>query len=256
MKASSYRVAGAVFAALLMTLILAAGASANPAPTGIVIPAGDVATLSNATFGDQIVNPGNCPADHLAYGYEVGAGATVQLAAGAGCQSLSDATIGPFTTSTQLRIVLGDTGCGDTFYSDGNHALVTALNPWTWGVSIMDSDLCTSGPGDSHVPVAPGTGNLNVTVTLTPVTGGAVCTTTRTLVTSSPTFATAPFWSRGYAGLLTVGACITIDQVSASPSPRNAALIAWYDGYVSRLVQGGWLTTADGAYLTAAAGAL
>jgi hypothetical protein len=255
MKASSYRVAGAAFAALLMTLVLAAGAGASP-PSGIVIPAGDVATLSNATFGDQIVNPGNCPADILAYGYELGAGANVQLASGAGCQPLIGATIGPFAAPTQLRIFLADTGCGDTFYSDGNHALVSASNPWTWTVSIMDSNLCTSGPGDSRVPVAPGTGNLNLTVTLTPGTPDGVCATTRTWVTGSAAYATGPSGSRGYASALTILACLAIDRVSASPSPRNTAPIAQYDGYVTRLVQGGWLTATDGAYLTAAAGAL
>jgi hypothetical protein len=133
---------------------------------------------------------------------------------------------------------------------------VSATNPWTWSVSIMDSDLCTSAPGDSRVPVGPGTGNFNVTVTVTPVTPGAVCATTRTLVVGSAAYQAAPFLSRAFAGVLTLGACFAIDRVSASPSPWNPQLIAQYEGYVAGLVRGGWLTAADSAYLDAAAGAL
>jgi len=258
MEASRYKVAGAACAALLVTLVLAAAASATPT-SAIVIPAGYVATLSSATFGDEIVNPGNCPADPLAYGYQLNSGANVQLATGVGCEPASGATIGPFATPTQLRVYLNDVGCGTTpylFYSDGAHALVSAVNSSTWSVSIMDSDLCGSGPSDARVPVAPGTGNFNVTVTLTPETPAALCTATRTLVTGSPAYTGGSFLSRGVATLFTIGACIAIDQVSASPSPRNGFLVAQYDGYVTRLVRGGWLTATNGAYLTAVAGAL
>src|SRR5579872_1269117 len=184
MDASRFKVAGATFAALLVTLAMAAQANASTA-VEFVIPVRVVATSSNAAFGDNTINPGNCPADQLAYGYQLSSGASVQLAAGAGCQSVSGTTVGPFTTLVQLRVFLNDVGCGDTFYSDGSHALVSASNPWTWTVSIMDSDLCTSGPGVSRVPVAPGTGNFNATVTLTPVTPRAVCATTRALVAAT-----------------------------------------------------------------------
>jgi hypothetical protein len=260
MEASRYKMAGAaVCAALLATLVLAAGASAVPTTSEIVIPAGYVATLSSATFGDDIINPGNCPADPLAYGYQLNAGPNVQLATGVGCEPAAGATIGPFSTPTQLRVYLNDVGCGITpylFYSDGGHALVSAVNSSTWSVSIMDSDLCTSGTSDLRVGVAPGTGKPNIAVPLPPETGTAICAATRALVTGSPAFTGGSVLSRGIATLFTIGACLAIDGVSASPSPRNAFLIAQYDGYVTRLVHGGWLTTTNGAYLTALAGAL
>jgi hypothetical protein len=45
--------------------------------TGIIIPAGKTATLSNAMFGDFTTN---CPGDQLAYGYQLNLGANVQVA--------------------------------------------------------------------------------------------------------------------------------------------------------------------------------
>lgn len=119
----------------------------------------------------------------------------------------------------------------------------------------MDSDLCASGPSDSRPPVAPGTGNFNVTVTLTPASPTAVCAATRTLVSGSAAYA-ASFWARGYATLLTLGACFSIEHVTPSPSPRNAVLIAQFDNFVTALVRGGFLSPADGATLAAEAGAL
>jgi len=252
MGAARYKVVGAALAALILTLVSATAASAAP-PSEIVIPAGDVATLSNATFGGI----GNCPADRLEYGYELGWGANVQLASGVGCEPASGGTIGPFARPTQLRIYLDDFACGDTFYSDGDHALVSASSPWSWSVAMMDANICTSAPGDPRVPAQPGAGNFNVTVTLTPATPQAVCATTRALAGVSENYGNAsPFSPRGYATVWADAACIAIDQVSAWPSPQNASLIAQYDGYLAILVQDGWLTTADGSYLAAAAGAL
>jgi len=161
-------VAGAAVAALLVKLALAAGASANP-PSEIVIPAGYVATLSNAAFGFDSV----CGSDRLNYGYELNSGPNVQVGpTGVGCEPAAGATIGPFSANTQLRIYIDDFTCApppQVFYSDGLHALVTPVNALTWGVSLMDSDLCTSGPTVPRVPGGPGQGNFNVTVTLTPL---------------------------------------------------------------------------------------
>lgn len=130
---------------------------------GLVIPAGKVATLSGAQFG---AGGGlNCPSDLLAYGYQLNLGANVQVASGNGCTAAAGATIGPFATATLLRIWLTDLHPPVyTFYSDGNHALVSGSNPWT--VSIMDSLFGTVGPGTPRPPAGPGQGNFNVVVTI------------------------------------------------------------------------------------------
>ncbi|HLW94758.1 MAG TPA: hypothetical protein VKS25_05210 [Solirubrobacteraceae bacterium] len=256
MAAARFKFAGAAFVALLAALVLSTTASAVPTTTEIVIPAGDIATISNAAFGDDTINPGNCPADRLAYGYELNSGPNVQVATGVGCDPVSGATIGPFAAPTQLRIYLGDVGCGDTFYSDGLHALTTASNPFSWNVSIMDSDLCTSGPSDPRAPIAQGTGNFNATVTLTPATPAWICATTWSLVTGSARFASGSPWSRELADMMVTVGCIAIQQVSMSPSPRNALFIGEYERNVTTLVQGGWLSATQGGYLSAAASAL
>jgi hypothetical protein len=133
--------------------------------TGIVIPAGKTATLSNAMFGDFTTN---CPGDQLAYGYQLNLGANVQLATGGGgCQHVAGAVIGPRPTATLLRIWLTDfTPPGPyTFYSDSpTHALVSGSGPFV--VSIMDSFFGQRGPTVTYLPSGPGHGNLNVTVTI------------------------------------------------------------------------------------------
>jgi hypothetical protein len=139
--------------------------------TGLVVPAGKKATLSNAQFGDAFptapLAPNtstNCPGDPLAYGYQLNLGANIQLATGGvGCQSVAGAVIGPFPTAALLRVWLTDLHAPVfTFYSDGNHASVTGSNPFL--VSIRDSvfGTITTAP---LVP-APGDGNLNVVVTI------------------------------------------------------------------------------------------
>jgi hypothetical protein len=140
--------------------------------TGLVIPAGKKATLSNAQFGDFLLptaplapnSATNCPADPLAYGYQVNLGANVQIATGGmGCQVAAGAVIGPFPTAVLVRIWLTDFHTPVfTFYSDGNHATVVGSNPYL--VSIRDSFFGTITTG-ALVP-APGNGNLNVVVTI------------------------------------------------------------------------------------------
>jgi hypothetical protein len=136
--------------------------------TGIIIPAGKVATLSNAHWNLT-------PCDALTYGYQLNLGANVPLASkpGGPCVNgaVAGATIGPFPTASLLRIFLTDTGdplvpvaCNYTFYSDGSHALVTGTNPWI--VDIRDSFFCTKGPNDPFAPAGVGLGNIDVTVTV------------------------------------------------------------------------------------------
>ncbi|HKH17338.1 MAG TPA: hypothetical protein VKA57_07400 [Solirubrobacteraceae bacterium] len=134
---------------------------------GIIIPAGRIATLSNArwTLG---------PCDALTYGYQLNLGTNVPLASKPGgvCMNatLPGATVGPFRTATLLRIFLTDTGippgvnCNYTFYSDGSHALVTGTNPYT--VDIRDSVFCAVPPTVPLVPAGVGLGNVSVTVTI------------------------------------------------------------------------------------------
>jgi hypothetical protein len=136
--------------------------------TGIIIPAGRVATLSNAHWNLT-------PCDALTYGYQLNLGANVPVASkpGGPCVNgaVAGAIIGPFPTASLLRIFLTDTGdpailavCNFTFYSDGSHALVTGTNPWI--VDIRDSFFCTLGPGNPFPPAGVGLGNIDVTVTV------------------------------------------------------------------------------------------
>ena len=140
--------------------------------TGLVIPAGMTATLSNAQFGDALLPTAplapntatNCPGDPLAYGYQLNLGANVQVATGGmGCQVVAGAVVGPFPTAVLLRVWLTDFHAPVfTFYSDGNHATVVGSNPRL--VSIRDSFFGTITTG-ALVPL-PGDGNLNVVVTI------------------------------------------------------------------------------------------
>ena len=106
----------------------------------------------------------NCPADPLAYGYQVNLGANVQIATGGmGCQVVAGAVVGPFPTAVLLRVWLTDFHAPVfTFYSDGNHATVVGSNPRL--VSIRDSLFGTITTGALISP--PGDGNLNVVVTI------------------------------------------------------------------------------------------
>jgi hypothetical protein len=134
---------------------------------GIIIPAGKIATLTNArwTLG---------PCDALTYGYQLNLGANVPLASkpGGTCANaaLPGATIGPFQRAALLRIFLTDSGippginCNYTFYSDGSHARVTGSNPYT--VDIRDSAFCQVPPNVPLVPAGVGLGNVSVTVTV------------------------------------------------------------------------------------------
>jgi hypothetical protein len=136
--------------------------------TGLVIPAGQVATLSNANWN-------LLPCDALTYGYQLNLGANVPVDSKPGGVCVNGpalgATVGPFATASLLRIFLTDTGdpavpvaCDFTFYSDGSHALVTGTNPAI--VDIRDSFFCTLGPTDPFAPTGVGLGNIDVTVTV------------------------------------------------------------------------------------------
>ena len=255
MKALRYKVAGAAVGALLLMLVLAAGASAIPTPAEIVIPAGYVATISNATFGDDIIDPGNCPSNRTNYGYQLDSDPNVQLDSGVGCEPAAGATIGPFAVPRQLRVYLDDFTCNYVFYSDGSHSLVTPLSATSWGVSLMDSDVgCVTGPGTPRLPVHPGTGNFNLTITLTPETPYALCATTKSLVTGSPAYQSGGVVVRGYADLIVRGACQALSLIYGPPGPQHARPIALYDSSVRSLVRTGLLSSTNGAYLISAAG--
>lgn len=144
-------------------------AGAGSSSEGFVIPAGAVATIAGAHWNLM-------PCDALSYGYQLGSGGLVTLASKPGglCENgnLPGATIGPFSSTTLLRIFLADTGnpvahvaCDYTFYSTGSHALVSGSNPWR--VDIRDSSGCSAGPNAPLAPATPGQGNLDLTVRIT-----------------------------------------------------------------------------------------
>jgi hypothetical protein len=240
-----YRIAGAVCAALLATLVLAAAASAAPEGATIVVPGGYFATISNATFGDTTVSPTNCPVDSLAYGYQLNGGSFNQLATGTGCGGVAGTTLEPSLNPSTLRIYLTDKSCdipADTYYSDDtsstSHALVTKTSSTTYSVSIMDSDVCSGVDGYGHLrlPPKPGTGNLNLTVTLTPI-----CTATAQFVEGFPAYHTGAF----LANVLVAGACLAIDEVSPAQScQNNKAAVTSYEAYIAQLVADGFLPSA------------
>jgi hypothetical protein len=142
--------------------------------TGIIIPAGQVATLVNPHWALG-------PCDRLTWGYQLNLGALVPLGSKpVGCfnATFPNTTIGPFATATLLRIFLTDTGtglpgsggsCDFTYFSDGVHALVTGTNPYT--VDIRDSFFCTLDPETPYTPYqpsAPGLGNISLVVSIAP----------------------------------------------------------------------------------------
>jgi hypothetical protein len=132
--------------------------------SGIVIPKGHTATLTNMEF---------LACDALTYGYQLNFGANTNLASkGEGCAEEAEpsVTLGPYPTAQLLRVFLTDNTCSFTYYSDGNHAAVTGSNPFH--VAIMDAggSLCESSPEVPRPPnpEAPGgeAGNLQLTVTV------------------------------------------------------------------------------------------
>ena len=142
-------VAGAAFAALLSSLVLAGSAGATGAT--LTIPAGDSATLSGAYFGDESVT--GCPTDSLVYGYTLTGGSEVQVSTNApgSCGSAVGATIAAVDTARTLPIDLTDANCSTTYTSDGDHGLVTEESASTWGVSIMD---CDNGSGTGSLRIS------------------------------------------------------------------------------------------------------
>jgi hypothetical protein len=127
--------------------------------TGLIIPAGETATLYNVF---------HCVGDSGSYGYQLNLGANVLVYADGNCGgSLPGTTVGPFPTATLLRIWLTDTACGPgdwTYYSDGNHALVTGSNPWQ--VGIADSFFCTYTAADPRPPASSTDADLTLDVSI------------------------------------------------------------------------------------------
>lgn len=132
--------------------------------TGMIIPAGQTATLSNAHWTDG-------PCDALTFGYQLNLGTDVPVGhkpVGCGAPPIADqpTVVGPFPTAVLLRVFLNDTGrnngCSITSYSDGVRALVTGTDPFD--ISIKDSFSCTAGANDPFAFSGPGSGNLEVLV--------------------------------------------------------------------------------------------
>jgi len=141
--------------------------SGGPVAASMIIPPGKIAAVS-AEFGSGDVN---CPENSLTYGYQLNGGANVPLDTGYGCAAAAGTTIGPFPGPTLLRIWVTDNYPPPyTFYSDGNHALVTRrtaaglVPPWT--VSVMDSYYGFCGTDCPRAPAGPGEGNFNATISI------------------------------------------------------------------------------------------
>jgi hypothetical protein len=137
------------------------GSFVTPQPGQFLVPAGQTATLSDTVLARAC--------NSVTYGYALDDGSTTALASKPyGCSTLSqpDATIGPFDTAVILRLFLGDHTCNQTFYSDGNHALVSGSNPYD--VDIMDAGgFCEAPEGTPRSPADfGGLGNLSTTVTI------------------------------------------------------------------------------------------
>jgi hypothetical protein len=194
---SSLAVAALLTGSFGLTAIFATAQVASATTGDFTIPVGGSATISNAEFS---------ACDPLAYGYQLSSnGSTsspVQIDSKVfDCSSATTpapiagtTTIGPVTSPTTLAIYLTDSYAGlaspVTYYSYGNHALVSGMNPYT--VDIDDSDegsmiSTMRSPTEGH-------GNITLTVTLIqpPLTGSPVtvgpATTNQLLTTPVATF--------------------------------------------------------------------
>jgi hypothetical protein len=134
--------------------------------SGIIVPAG-----KSLTFHGMMVNLCNA----VSYGYQPSGGANVIVGAKPSCADGSpgaifpaDVTVGPFLAATQVRLFLTDANCGDTYYSDGDHALLTPVSPTAFHVDIMDSGGVCEFKGIARAPSQPGWGNLSVELDFTP----------------------------------------------------------------------------------------
>lgn len=190
---------------------VAPGPTVGQATAGITVPAGATITFTSATLSA-------CNA--LTYGYELDGGADVPLgskAAGCGSGPAAGGTIGPFGTTRSLRVFLTDVSCGFTFYSDGNHALVTPLSSTSWLVDITDGGgSCESPPGTPRTPTA-GNGNLDVTIIITLPTPTPTSTATVT-----PTATVEPARVRTNVG----GAVGPVGAAAAGQAQENRARAA------------------------------
>jgi hypothetical protein len=128
--------------------------------TGIIVPAG-----ATVTFDDPTLSACN----NLSWGYNVGSG-DVELGSKVyGCftTTQADVTVGPFATATILRVYLTDEFCGPTtYYSDGDHAIVTPTGVSSWQVDIADAGGFCERQNTPVVFTPPG--NLSVGVVINP----------------------------------------------------------------------------------------
>ena len=122
-------------AVLAATLALVASAAARvPAlaigspPGGFTINPGSIASFTNVSFS---------ACNSLSWGYQLDSGPNqIQATFPAGCHSGSgsNVTVGPFATSTSLRVFEVDNHCNATYYSDAtpvDHVIVSGTNPYS-----------------------------------------------------------------------------------------------------------------------------
>ena len=128
--------------------------------TGIIVPAGWTVTFDDPTLS---------ACNELTWGYSVGSGDVPLGGKPYGCttETQADSTVGPFATAVVLRVFLTDHTCGNTtYYSDGDHAIVTPTSPTSWAVDIADAGGFCEIQNLPAVFVPPG--NLSVDVVINP----------------------------------------------------------------------------------------
>src|ERR1700722_19174334 len=144
---SSLAVAALLSGSFGLTAIFTTTQVASAATGLFTLPVGASATISGATWS---------ACDPLTYGYELGTTENPIANSLGTCEGLTTpvaipgtTTIGPVTSVTTLTIYLTDSYTSSTvpspptFFSNGNHALVSGNNPYT--VDIADDAVGTSG---------------------------------------------------------------------------------------------------------------
>jgi hypothetical protein len=200
----------ALFSGGLITTVIASTTAVAGASNGdFTIPLGGTATISGAGFS---------ACDALDYGYVLN-GVSTQVDSedsGCGAESAASATIGPVAATSTLQIYLHDNYLGDTFLSDGNHALVSGQNPYT--VDIADD----------------GVGSCSTTCTRIPAEGGGNVTLKLTI--AAPVVAVKPvsLISATAGTALTNATVATItDSYLAANAAEFSASISWGNGITS-----------------------
>ena len=128
----------------------------------IVVPTGFTVQFSDFVFS---------ACNNLSWGYQIDDGPPVvafSATPGCGVAGAPSTIIGAFDTDVAVQVFLDDDTCGERFFMDGSHGLVTPNSPTRWTVAITDAGGACEAPPEVPRPPADGVGNLNLSVTLLP----------------------------------------------------------------------------------------